>query len=137
MKLPTNLLILATLLLAVIGPSCSTFPIPPPSKAVLAHGDTIPWKLNQVVGLHVTLIDPHTIDEFHFSEGGYVARTSGSGGKVCAPLYAWKLKRGRLFVHDAGVNGRGWEWYLVSLDSNTLTVRYANGELACYRVYPN
>jgi hypothetical protein len=109
--------------------------LPPRSSTVDAFHDIIPWRRSQIEGLDVTLIDPDYYQHLFFGEDGSLAMTAGSGGKLCGPLFGWRLRHGRLFTCDL-MDGRfNDELYLVSLTDDLLTMRHSNGKLSRYKVH--
>lgn len=107
--------------------------LPEPSPAALAFHDTIPWRHSDIKNLSLTLIDDKRVERLLFSEDGFLPATFGeSGGKICGPLFRWKVIRGRLFYTDGTTLGD--ELYLVSVVNDVLTARRSSGEIVRYKI---
>lgn len=130
------ILFLASLLAALSLASCRS--LPPQPASALAHGDTIPWRYDQVAGLSMTLDDPKRIEYYGFGQKGALAMTVGErGGMVTGPLLGWRLDRGRLFICDAGGKDLGTELFLVRYSDDEVIIRRASGELARFKRQAN
>ncbi|MFM8885756.1 MAG: hypothetical protein ACKOKC_05015 [Chthoniobacterales bacterium] len=121
---------LSCLAVAVLAlASCRS--LPPRAPSVLAHGDTIPWQRNQVLGLSMALDDPKRIESYSFGRGGTLAVTFGEkNGMACGPLIGWRLHQGRLFFCDVEGKNLEEELFLVRYADDEVIVRRSNGELA-------
>ena len=108
--------------------------LPPQQDPALAHGDTIPWRYDQVLGLSMTLDDPKRVEYYSFGQKGGLAVTFGErDGKCCGPLIGWRLYRGRLFLCDFEGRNLGEELYLVSYTHDEVVIRRSSGELAHFK----
>jgi hypothetical protein len=112
--------------------SCRT--LPRSQDSVLAHGDTIPWRYEQILGLSMTLDDPKRVEYYSFGNNGALAVTLGErGGMCCAPLIGWRLYRGRLFLCDIDGHTLDEELYLVRYTHDEVLIRRSSGALERFK----
>ena len=112
--------------------------LPRQRDSALAHGDTIPWRYDQVLGLSMTLDDPNRVEYYSFGRKGALAVTFGErDGKCCGPLIGWRLYRGRLFLSDFEGHTLDEELYLVRYAHDEVVIRRSSGELARFKRQAN
>lgn len=126
------LLILTGILCVPALVGCRSLPLQ--HQPALAHGDTIPWRHDQVLGLSMTLDDPKRMEYYSFGHKGALAVTVGErDGKCCGPLLGWRLYRGRLFLCDFEGRNIDEEFYLVRYGQEEVVIRRSSGELAHFK----
>jgi hypothetical protein len=89
----------------------------------------ISWTRSQVAGLHMSLKDAGgAVEGYSFARDGTVAATLGGPDMLTSPLYAWRIRDGRLQILDGAIVTE--EFTLLRIDASALTAQRKSGRTA-------